>query len=45
MSINDFKELIESNLGVNNALNPFTNKLDLLQKEIQSLEAMKNLAM
>ena len=35
MGIKHFEELMKSNSDVNNAMNPFTDKLDLLQKEIQ----------
>ena len=34
MSLADFKELMESNLGVNTSLTPFTGKLEAVQSEI-----------
>jgi cytidylate kinase len=34
MSINDFKELIESNLSVNKTVDAFTSNLDNIKKEI-----------
>lgn len=43
MSINDFKELIESNNSINNVVSQFTVKLDTVQKEIQTLETMKQM--
>jgi len=43
MSIEDFKELIQSNLNVNSAVNGFTTKLEVVQKEIQTIEAMNNM--
>ena len=43
MSIEDFKALINSNSNVNTTMNGFTQKLEKVQKEIQSLEAMKNM--
>jgi len=43
LSIEDFKELMNSNTSVNNSLTGFAEKLLNVQKEIQSLEAMKNM--
>lgn len=43
MALQDFKELIDSNVGVNTSIGPFTGKLEAVQKEIQSLEAMRQL--
>ena len=43
MSLEDFKELMNSNSNVNNTMGGFTSKLENVQKEIQSLEAMKNM--
>ena len=43
LSIEDFKELMNSNTSVNNSLTGFADKLLNVQKEIQSLEAMKNM--
>ena len=43
MSIQDFKELIESNLNVNGTLTGFTADLQKLQTEIQSLEVQKQM--
>jgi hypothetical protein len=34
MSLQDFKELMASNVGVNASLTPFTGKLEEVQKEI-----------
>jgi len=34
MGIKHFEELMRSNSDVNKAMNPFTEKLDTLQKEI-----------
>lgn len=34
MALADFKELVESNFGVNSALDPFQKKLAEVQKEI-----------
>lgn len=34
MSLADFKELMESNIGVNSSLAPFTGKLEVIQAEI-----------
>lgn len=34
MSLQDFKELMDSNVGVNSSLTPFTDKLGAVQKEI-----------
>lgn len=34
MSLQDFKELMQTNLAVNAALQPFTGKLEAVQKEI-----------
>ena len=43
MSMQDFKDLIESNLHVNNTIGGFTGKLEGIQKEIQNIEAMRNM--
>ena len=43
LSIEDFKELMSSNTNVNNSLTGFAEKLGNVQKEIQMLEAMKNM--
>ncbi len=43
LSIEDFKELMQSNTNVNNSLTGFAEKLQNVQKEIQTLEAMKNM--
>ena len=43
LSIEDFKELMQSNTSVNNSLTGFAEKLQNVQKEIQTLEAMKNM--
>ena len=43
MSLQDFQDLMSSNQNVNNTMGGFTNKLENIQKEIQSLEAMKNM--
>ena len=43
LSLDDFKELMNSNSHVNETIDGFTQKLGTVQKEIQSLEAMKNL--
>ena len=43
MSIQDFKELIESNLGVNQSITTFSGKLSNIQKEIQTIETMKSM--
>ena len=34
MSLQDFRELMESNVAVNSSLTPFTGKLEAVQKEI-----------
>ena len=34
MALQDFRELMESNLAVNTSLTPFTGKLEAVQKEI-----------
>lgn len=43
IALQDFKELMESNLAVNNSLQPFTGKLEEVQREIQNLDAMRQL--
>ena len=43
MSVDDFKLLMNSNANVNTTMSSFTSKLESIQKEIQSLEAMKNM--
>jgi hypothetical protein len=43
MSIDYFKELISSNTNINETVDGFTQKLLLIQKEIQTMEAMKNI--
>mmetsp|Transcript_7524 Transcript_7524/g.12700 ORF Transcript_7524/g.12700 Transcript_7524/m.12700 type:complete len:314 (-) Transcript_7524:26-967(-) len=43
MSLEYFKDLMSSNQNVNSTMNGFTEKLSNIQKEIQSLEAMKNM--
>lgn len=43
MSLEDFKELMNSNANVNSTMGGFTSKLENVQKEIQNLEAMKNM--
>jgi len=43
MSLDDFKQLMSSNTNVNSAMSGFTSKLESIQKEIQSMEAMKNM--
>lgn len=43
MSINDFKEIISSNLNVNDSLSGFAEKLQIIQKEIQRIETMKQM--
>lgn len=43
MSVNDFRELMESNTNFNASMGPFTGKLDGIKKEIQTLEAMKSM--
>jgi len=45
MSINDFKELIQSNLSVNKTVDAFTSNLELVQKEIQSIESLKSMGL
>lgn len=44
LSIEDFKELMESNVRVNGTLENFNLKLSDVQKEIQQLEVMKKMA-
>ncbi|WP_375180663.1 hypothetical protein [Enterococcus rotai] len=39
LDLQDFKDLISSNTGVNDTLGGFTGQLDAIQKEIQSIEA------
>lgn len=41
MSIDDFREIVESNLNVNKTIGGFTGKLDQIQKELQQLDAMR----
>ena len=41
MSIEDFRQIIESNLSVNKTIGGFTGKLDQIQKELQQLDAMR----
>jgi len=43
MSLEDFKDLMNSNANVNQTMDGFTQKLIGIQKEIQSMEAMKNM--
>ena len=43
MSIHDFKELMMSNLNVNSTIEGFTGKLEVVQKELQQIETMKNI--
>lgn len=43
MSQADFQLLKESNSEVNQTMDGFTQKLLSIQKEIQSMEAMKNM--
>lgn len=43
MSLEDFKDLMNSNNNVNQTMDGFTQKLTSIQKEIQSMEAMKNM--
>ena len=43
MKIDDFKDLMSSNADVNNTMGSFNEKLLGIQKEIQSLDAMKNM--
>lgn len=43
MSIEDFKDLMNSNTNVNQTMDGFAQKLASIQKEIQSMEAMKNM--
>jgi hypothetical protein len=43
MSLEDFKDLMNSNSNVNQTMDGFTQKLIGIQKEIQSMEAMKNM--
>jgi hypothetical protein len=38
MNLQDFKELIISNNNINNSVHGFTGKLEVVQKEIQSIE-------
>jgi len=42
MKLADFKELLDSNANMNVAIDPFVAKLDITQKEIQALDAMKS---
>ena len=44
LSIEDFKELMESNVKVNGTLENFNLKLGDVQKEIQQLEVLKKMA-
>lgn len=43
LSLEDFKDLINSNINVNETIEGFNSKLGAVKKEIQSIEAMKNL--
>ena len=43
LSLDDFKELIASNVNVNSSMGTFTGKLDVVQKEIQTIETMKQM--
>lgn len=43
MSLQDFKELIQSNLNVNSTVDTFTSKLDGIQKEINKIETEKQM--
>ena len=43
MSLEDFKDLMQSNNNVNQTMDGFSQKLASIQKEIQSMEAMKNM--
>lgn len=43
MTLEDFKDLMNSNNNVNQTMDGFTQKLTAIQKEIQSMEAMKNM--
>jgi hypothetical protein len=43
MSLEDFKDLMNSNSNVNTTMDGFANKLGGIQKEIQQMEAMKNM--
>ena len=43
MSLEDFKDLMNSNANVNQTMDGFAQKLAAIQKEIQSMEAMKNM--
>ena len=43
LSLSDFKEIMDSNLNVNNALSGFTDKLVTTKKEIQEIETRKSM--
>lgn len=43
MSIDDFKDLMNSNQNVNKTMDLFAGQLAAIQKEIQNMEAMKNM--
>ena len=43
LSLQDFKELMASNTNVNTTIGGFTGKLEVVQKEIQQIETMKNM--
>lgn len=43
MTLEDFKDLMSTNSSVNQTMDGFTQKLVAIQKEIQSMEAMKNM--
>ena len=43
LSISDFKDIISSNLNVNQTIDGFAGKLEKVQKEIQGLETMSQM--
>jgi len=43
MNINDFKEIMNSNVNVNASMGSFSEKLQTIQKEIQRIETMKQM--
>lgn len=45
LSLDDFKDLVNSNSHINETIEGFTSKLSGVQKDIQDLEAMKNMMM
>jgi hypothetical protein len=45
LSLEDFRALVDSNNSVNTAVDGFTGKLNDVQKEVQSLEALKEMNM